>query len=185
MISHELMIALIIVALFERSFIQAIPLNVTSLECDSNEKYCTNNTCFLETKRNGIKLVNFICNFPIPVTHPMLEFKLMKSDGKIYKHEIFSTVEDICKLNDNTGRSNVIIRMLPRLKQNSEYPSECPMTNVVSLNHYPLDLSFFPSVAPSGKYLLSAKIFKSDTKELVVNATTKFEIKYNFNSKPK
>lgn len=55
---------------------------------------------------------------------------------------------------------------------------------LVSLNRYPFDLSFFPSVAPSGSYKLYAKIFKSDTKELVLNVATKFEIKYNINGKP-
>lgn len=57
-----------------------------------------------------------------------LEIKLLKSDGKLYKHELFSTTEDICKLYDKAARSNVIIRMLPLLKQNAVFPEKCPMT---------------------------------------------------------
>lgn len=129
-----------------------------------------------------------------------LEFQLLKWDGKKYKYEIFRSAEDICKLYENTGRSTGILRILPAILNNSVAANrKCPMSvsgfkifaiffkgkeffqDEASLKHYPLDLSFFPSVAPSGKYQLTAKIFKSDTKELVVNSITRFEIKYNNN----
>lgn len=71
MLSHGL-IALMVFILVGECLVRGIPLKLNSLECDTNDKYCSNKTCSFETKRNGLKLINFRCDFQTPITYPMV-----------------------------------------------------------------------------------------------------------------